>query len=186
MAHYRVRPTRLDAGIANAIARHTGPACENAAGLLTWGADEHVLVALAAAFWLYGRNAGQRERITSNHLLLVTAVVTLLPHFFKGIIDQERPDRRTIIGHLHGVPFSGKARDAFPSGHAMHVGALASAATVLPRAQRDAIWLIGAGLLATRVVLLAHWLSDVLAGFAIGAVVERLLRFWTGFGRSTA
>ncbi|MGE5158633.1 MAG: hypothetical protein ACM3OF_10865 [Gemmatimonas sp.] len=31
-------------------------------------------------------------------------------------------------------------------------------------------------------MLLAHWLSDVLAGFVIGVFIERLLRFWTGFG----
>ena len=186
MAHYQVSPTRLDVKIANAIARRTDPAYENAAELLTWGADEHVLVALAAAFWLYGRNAGARQRIASNHLLLVTAVATLLPHLFKGVFDQKRPDRCTILGHVHGVPLSGRPRDAFPSGHAMHVGALASAATELPPAERNAVWLIGAGLVATRVVLLAHWLSDVLAGLAIGAILERLLRFWTGFGRSKA
>jgi hypothetical protein len=29
---------------------------------------------------------------------------------------------------------------------------------------------------------LAHWTSDVIAGLAIGAAVERLLRHWTGFG----
>jgi membrane-associated phospholipid phosphatase len=31
---------------------------------------------------------------------------------------------------------------------------------------------------------LAHWTSDVIAGLAIGAAVERLLRRWTGFGLS--
>jgi undecaprenyl-diphosphatase len=182
MARYRVKPTRLDARIANGISRHTGPAYEKAAELLTWGADEHVLLAFATGFWLYARGAGARERVASNHLLLVSAVVTLLPHVFKGIFDQERPDRRTIVGHLRGVPFSGKPRDAFPSGHAMHVGAVAAAATELPAAQRGAVWLIGAGLVATRVVLLAHWMSDVLAGLAIGAMIERVLRLWTGYG----
>jgi undecaprenyl-diphosphatase len=80
------------------------------------------------------------------------------------------------------VPFSGKPLDAFPSGHAIHVGALASAATVLPPAKRNLVWSIGTGLVLTRIVLLAHWTSDVIAGLAIGAVVERLLRRWTGFG----
>jgi undecaprenyl-diphosphatase len=36
----------------------------------------------------------------------------------------------------------------------------------------------------TRIVLLAHWTSDVLAGLVIGAVLERSLRFVTGYGRS--
>ena len=89
-----------------------------------------------------------------------------------------------VRGHLHGVPISGKPLDAFPSGHAIHVGALASAATVLPPAKRNMAWSIGAGLVLTRIVLLAHWTSDVAAGLAIGAAVERLLRRWTGFGLS--
>jgi undecaprenyl-diphosphatase len=46
------------------------------------------------------------------------------------------------------------------------------------------VWSIGAGLVLTRIVLLAHWTSDVIAGLAIGAAVERLLRRWTGFGWS--
>ena len=56
------------------------------------------------------------------------------------------------------------------------------AASELPGRQRNAVWLIGAGLVATRVILLAHWTSDVLAGLAIGALVERWLRRFTGFG----
>jgi membrane-associated phospholipid phosphatase len=36
---------------------------------------------------------------------------------------------------------------------------------------------------ATRVLLLAHWTSDVVAGLAIGAAMERLLRRFTGYGR---
>jgi undecaprenyl-diphosphatase len=78
-----------------------------------------------------------------------------------------------IKAHLHGVPFSGKARDAFPSGHAIHMGALASAASRLPTPQRNTIWAISGGLVLTRVILLAHWASDVIAGLAIGAALER-------------
>jgi len=183
MALYRVKPTKVDETVAHAVARHTAPVPEKAAEILTWGADEHLLIALAAGFWLYGRGADERTRIASNHIMLTTAAVALLPHLLKSIFEQERPDRTTIRGHWHGVPFSGKALDAFPSGHALHVGALASAATELPPAERNTVWIIGSGLVLTRIALLAHWLSDVLAGLAIGAVLERLLRFWTGYGR---
>jgi membrane-associated phospholipid phosphatase len=108
-----------------------------------------------------------------------------LPHLLKLEFNQRRPDRVIVRGHLHGVPFSGKPLDAFPSGHAMHIGALASAATQLRPAQRNIVWLTGAALVATRVVLLAHWASDVAAGLAIGAGLERLLRPVTGFGRGS-
>jgi undecaprenyl-diphosphatase len=182
MALYRIRPTRADIEIAEAIAEYTSPATEAAAGTLTWGADEHVLCALAAGWWLFCRNRSTQERVNSNHILLTTVAVSIVPHLLKAIFDQERPDRLTVRGHLHGVPFSGKRQDAFPSGHAMHVGALASAATILPPARRNLVWSIGAGLVLTRIVLLAHWASDVAAGLALGGLTERMLRFWTGYG----
>ncbi|MBR1279198.1 phosphatase PAP2 family protein [Bradyrhizobium sp. AUGA SZCCT0283] len=184
MALFWIRPTRADIEIAEWISDHTGPEVEQIAGAITWGADERVVCALAAGWWLYCRHRSARHRTGSNHILLTTVAVTLLPHLLKSIFDQKRPDRLMVRAHLHGVPFSGKPLDAFPSGHAVHVGALASAATVLPPAKRNLAWSIGAGLVLTRIVLLAHWTSDVIAGLAIGAVVERLLRRWTGFGLS--
>jgi undecaprenyl-diphosphatase len=182
MALYRVRPTRADIEIANAVSAYTSPQTETVAETLTWGADEHVLCALAVGWWLCARNGGARERRNSNHILLTTVAATVIPHVLKTIFDQVRPDRLTVRGHLHGVPFSGKRFDAFPSGHAIHVGALASAATVLAPAKRNLVWAVGAGLVATRIILLAHWTSDVVTGLAIGALTERLFRPWTGYG----
>jgi membrane-associated phospholipid phosphatase len=182
MALFRVRPTRADIHIANAVSEYTNPKAETAAKVLTWGADEHLLCALAAGWWLYCRSRGPRARRNSDHILLTTVAASVIPHVLKTIFDQERPDRLTIHGHQHGVPFSGKPYDAFPSGHAIHVGALASAATVLPSAIRNLVWSLGTGLVLTRVILLAHWMSDVVIGLAIGALTERLLRFWTGYG----
>jgi hypothetical protein len=184
MALYQVRPTRGDIAIANVVSKYTNPATEQIAEALTWGADEHVLSVLAVGWWLDCRNKGTRDRRDRNHILLTTLATTALPHLLKALFDQERPDRLTIRGHLHGVPLSGKRYDAFPSGHAIHVGALASAATVLPPAKRNVVWSIGGGLVLTRIVLLAHWTSDVIAGLAIGALTERLLRPCTGYGSS--
>ena len=144
MALFRIRPTQADIEIAERISEHTSPAIEQIAKVLTWGADEHVICALAAGWWLCCRHRGARARTDSNHILLTTVIVTLLPHLLKSIFDQKRPDRLMIRGHLHGVPFSGKPLDAFPSGHAIHVGALASAASDLPPAKRNLAWSIGA------------------------------------------
>ena len=184
MALLRIRPSWADIEIAEQISDRTSPEVERIAEVLTWGADEHVMCALATGWWLYCRHRGAQHRADSNHILLTTVAVTFLPHFLKSIFNQKRPDRLMVRGHLRGVPFSGKPLDAFPSGHAIHVGALASAATVLPPAKRNLAWSIGAGLVLTRIVLLAHWTSDVIAGLTIGVVVERLLRRWTGFGLS--
>jgi len=182
MTAIRVRPTRADIAIAGAISRHTGPATERAAGRLTWAADEHVICALAAGWWLLSRRGSGPQRRAADHILVTTLAASALPHLLKTVFDQERPDRRTLLGHWRGIPFSGKKYDAFPSGHAVHVGALASAASRLPTRQRNLVWSLGAGLVTTRVVLLAHWMSDVAAGLAVGAILERALRWVTGYG----
>jgi undecaprenyl-diphosphatase len=91
-----------------------------------------------------------------------------------------------VRGHRPGIPFSDRPRDAFPSGHAVHMGALASAAGLLPPAPRRAVRSIAATLSLTCVALLAHWPSDVVAGFLLGAVLERALRLWTGYPGDTS
>jgi len=183
MAPIRVPPSSADVSIANAIAARTGPSTERTAQALTWGADEHILCALAAGWWVYCRNKDAGHRRPSDHVLLTTLAASALPHLLKTVFDQQRPDRTTVRGHWRGVPVSGKRLDSFPSGHAVHVGALASAATVLPKNQRNMVWGVGAALVLTRIVLLAHWVSDVTIGLAVGAAIERLLRRLTGYGR---
>ena len=176
-----IQPTKADVAIARAIARGTKPVPEEIAKVLTWGADEKVLLLIAAAGWLASRGRDEPLRRAGNHALLVTVAASLLPHGLKLLFDQTRPDRRTVIGHVHGVPFSGKREDAFPSGHALHMGALPSAAGALPTGSRRAIRTLAIGLSLTRIVVLAHWASDVVVGFALGAILERTLRVWTGY-----
>ena len=183
---FTVRPTKADVTIARAIARVTGPAPQEVARALTWGADEKVLLVLAAAGWLCSRGHGEALRRTGNHALLVTVAASLLPHGMKIVFNQTRPDRRTVIGHVHGISFSGRREDAFPSGHALHMGALASAAGALPAGPRWTIRALAVGLSLTRIVVLAHWASDVVAGFALGTILERLLRSWTGYPLETS
>lgn len=179
MALVTVKPTRIDTAIANEIAHNTNSGLEHAAQAMTWGADEHILVALAAAGWLYTRLRHPQQRPLADHVLIVSLVTAVLPHVLKSVFDQTRPDRLTVSGHWRGVPFSGRARDAFPSGHAVHMGALASAAGLLPPARRSLARSFAVALSLTRLALLAHWASDVVAGFTLGIIVERLLRPFT-------
>ena len=179
MALVTVKPTRTDIAIANEIADRTTPELEETAEALTWGADEHVLLALASAGWLLARGRPAEERRAANHILAVSLVTAILPHVLKSAFDQVRPDRLTAGGHRRGIPFSGRARDAFPSGHAVHMGALASAADLLPPPRRRLVRTIAVGLSLTRIALLAHWASDVVAGFTLGILIERMLRPWT-------
>ncbi|MBR0831512.1 phosphatase PAP2 family protein [Bradyrhizobium manausense] len=178
-----VRPTSADVAIARLVAGHANPTIEAWANIATWGADEHVLCGLALGWWLWTRRQDRTLRCAGDHILVTTLAASLLPHALKTEFDQERPDRLTVAGHLRGVPYSGNQEDAFPSGHAIHIGALASAACELPSKQRNIVWAIGAALASTRIVLLAHWTSDVLTGLVVGVGLERLLRPLTGFGK---
>ena len=108
-----VRPTGADIAIANAITRNTKPAPEAIARALTWGADEKVLLALAAAGWLASRGRSDVLRRAGNHALFVTIAASLLPHGLKAVFDQTRPDRRTVVGHLHGVRFPASVTTPF-------------------------------------------------------------------------
>lgn len=181
MALLTVRPTNTDVTIARAVARNTNHRAEILARGLTWGADEKMLLVLAAVGWIATRGKSERLRRAGNHALLVTVAASLMPHAMKSLLDQTRPDRKTVLGHLHGVSFSGKRDDAFPSGHALHMGAVVSAAGALPPGPRRTIRTLAIGLSLTRIIVLAHWASDVAAGFALGATLERLLRLWTGY-----
>jgi membrane-associated phospholipid phosphatase len=175
MAFITIRPTKVDRAIADAIASRTTPTLEKAAGLLTWGADEKLLLALSVGAWFYAAHRPRLQPI-ADHMLTVSLLSAVLPHLLKRAVDQTRPDRLTVKGHWRGVPWSGRPHDAFPSGHALHMGALASAAGLFPSPQRRIARGLAVVLSATRILLLAHWTSDVVAGFAAGALIERLVR----------
>jgi membrane-associated phospholipid phosphatase len=178
MALITIKPTAADKFIANSIAAHTRPPVEKTVQLLTWGADEKLLLALAAAAWLY---AAPRPSLRpyADHFLCLSLLSAILPHIMKDAVNQTRPDRLSVRGHWRGIPLSGRARDAFPSGHAVHMGALASAADLFPPTQRRVVQALALALSATRILLLAHWTSDVIAGFALGGLLERVLRHFT-------
>lgn len=181
MALFRIRPTSIDRRIAQQIAAKARPLPEEIEKTLTWGADEHLLLGCAAAAWIVATAFRSPLRPAAGHLLIVAVATAAAPHVLKTTFDQVRPDRVTVKGHLHGIPLSGDSLDAFPSGHAVHMGALASAATVLPPRYKIPIWSVALGLSATRIAILAHWVSDVVAGFAIGIVVERIVRRFTEY-----
>src|SRR5689334_18436344 len=123
MARVTVKPSRLDKAIAGTIAKHTDSSIEAMAQALTWGADEKLLLTAAIGMRLYAVYKPGLRPLT-NHFVALSLVSAILPHLLKDVVDQTRPDRLTVRGHRHGVPRSGKPRDAFPSGHAVHMGAL--------------------------------------------------------------
>jgi undecaprenyl-diphosphatase len=125
-------------------------------------------------------------------LVLLTAAIAgavVLYDIGKALVGRPRPPAAIWIGHYTGA--------AFPSGHATQsVAFYAMLAIVLGAGlssrRRAVLW--GAAALvvlivgASRIYLGAHWLTDVLAGYALGAcwvaiVVAILLIRWSGTGR---
>jgi hypothetical protein len=120
---FTVRPTRADKKVARLISRITTRRTEEAAEILTLGADGRILRAAAAAWWLYCRG---------------------------------KPAPQTKSGR--------------PYPRHDHRGARSCSSAQ-----------VSAGVVLTRVVLLAHCASDVAAGLFVGDVLERVIRLFTGY-----
>jgi undecaprenyl-diphosphatase len=172
MALLTIGPTKFDRGIAAVVANHANPQVEQIVETVTYAADEHLLLAASLGFWLFSQAGPRRQRRFAEYLVANVIVSTALPHLLKRLVDQKRPDR-TVHGLRRGIPVSGKPNDAFPSGHAVHIGAIASAVSRYFPELKTALWTIGGGIAATRILLLAHWTTDVIAGLALGKAVER-------------
>ncbi|MDB5406262.1 MAG: hypothetical protein JWL84_1174 [Rhodospirillales bacterium] len=175
-------PTSFDERVAREVARRVTPRFERAMGVVTWLADEKVVLGASLVGWAYCRLVRPRPQAirAADHVVVCAAAAGMLPHLFKWLVDRERPNRKSFIGWLHGVPRQGKPYDSFPSGHAIHLAAAAAALWRLgPRRLRSCLWPAAASLSLTRVLLLAHYPSDVGAGLAMGvgleAVMARLL-----------
>jgi membrane-associated phospholipid phosphatase len=179
MTHrFELPPTRLDVALARDMFHHAAPALERSVKPITFLADEKLVLGAAVAFWLVCRatRRDRRARACADQVVLGAAIAAAIPHVVKRLVARERPDRKVVGFIRHGVPRSGNARDSFPSGHAVQVGALAAAgARMIEGPARFLVWPAALALAATRLVLLAHYLSDALAGLFLGIAIDRLV-----------
>ncbi len=112
-------------------------------------------------------------------LFIAVAVPVLIGDVLKGVIGRGRP---FVGGQANPFNYShfawSEAYASLPSGHAMTSAALAFAVAALwPRLR----WWMAAyvvAILATRLVLLAHHPSDVVAGALVGVVGAMAVRHW--------
>ncbi len=116
-----------------------------------------------------GLIAWRRDWRRAALLIIAVAGAVGLYDFVKLVVGQSRPPATLWIGQYSGA--------AFPSGHATQTvvfyGMLAILLSVGRSARIRALLWIGAALVtlvvgASRVYLGAHWLTDVLAGYALG------------------
>jgi membrane protein DedA with SNARE-associated domain/membrane-associated phospholipid phosphatase len=169
------------------IAHRTGW-LTSALQVLTWLGSTAVIIPAGLAIGLYFLI---RRRDWRPLALLAAAVAGAIGLYdiVKALVGRPRPPASIWIGHYTGA--------AFPSGHATQSAAFyAMLAIVLGTGlsfrRRAAVWTAAALVVlivgASRIYLGAHWLTDVLAGYALGAswvaiVVAVLLITSSGTGR---
>ncbi len=157
--------------------------------LTDFGKDSYVLLLLGAMLVTVGLVAAALHGSAQARLLafglrlqfiFFAVAVPLLPgEAIKWIIGRARPFVGGEANPFNFAPFAGtEAYASFPSAHVVTAFALGFAVSaVWPRARG---LMIGYALVIafTRVVLLAHHPSDVLAGALIGVVGAMGVRYW--------
>ncbi|MEA2939527.1 MAG: hypothetical protein QOD09_56 [Bradyrhizobium sp.] len=157
--------------------------------LTDFGKSAYVLWSLAAILLaialLFPRARGTARAVLvgfGTRILFIFFAV-LLPvltgEIIKDVVGRGRP---FVGGQANAFNFShfagSEAYASFPSGHATAAFALAFAvAAVWPRT-RMAMLIYAVMIAATRLVLLAHHPSDVVAGALLGVIGAMLVRYW--------
>ena len=157
--------------------------------LTDFGKEVYVLLTLALML-LVVVLVSPRLRGTSRSLLLgfgmrlqflflAVLVPVLAGEVIKWIAGRGRPFVGGKANPFNFVPFAGAEPYAsLPSAHAITAFALAFAVgAVLPRA-RPAMLIYAVSIAGSRLVLLAHHPSDVVAGALIGVVGAMFVRYW--------
>ena len=157
----------LDDDVANWGAANADSAAVDLLRVLTYLGDTPVVV---AALLVAGLIDFVRHRRIEVFLFLGVVIVgeKLIVNGLKEIVDRSRPDVMALVG------WQGPS---FPSGHSAAAAAVWPAFALLltrgcPRVVRAssaaAAALIAFGVAASRALLGVHWLTDVVAGLAIG------------------
>jgi undecaprenyl-diphosphatase len=103
-------------------------------------------------------------------LVMITAGIgcTVVYKWLKARISRVRPCQRTPAIRLTTQPLD---RFSFPSGHTLHAVCFTLVATAYYPALLPILIPFALLVVASRLILGLHWLSDVVAGAAIGAVM---------------
>ncbi|WP_027555196.1 phosphatase PAP2 family protein [Bradyrhizobium sp. Cp5.3] len=157
--------------------------------LTDFGKDEYVLSVLAVALVAValvaaGLNGTRRALLLGlgtrlQFIFLSLLVSVAAAEVLKFIIGRGRPFVGGKADVFNFVPFSGsEAYYSLPSAHAVTAFALAFAVSALWPRLRVFMFTYAIVILLTRLVLLAHHPSDVVAGALVGIVCAMAVRYW--------
>ncbi|HEY3890412.1 MAG TPA: phosphatase PAP2 family protein [Bradyrhizobium sp.] len=139
---------------------------------------------LAVALILPRVRSARRSRllVLGTHLqflFLAVLVPVLAGELIKWIVGRGRPFVGGEANAFNFAHFAGtEAYASFPSAHAITSVALAFAVSAVWRQARMPMILYALLIIVSRLVLLAHHPSDVVAGAAIGLAGAMLVRYW--------
>lgn len=157
--------------------------------LTDFGKDEYVLSVLGAAlvalaFVAAGLHGSRRALLLGfgarlQFMFLSVAVSAFVGEILKFLVGRGRPFVGGKANPFNFVPFDGTgAYASLPSGHAVAAFALAFAVSALWPRLRVFMFTYAIVILLTRLVLLAHHPSDVVAGALVGTVGAMAVRYW--------
>lgn len=157
--------------------------------LTDFGKDEYVLAVLgglliAVAIVAPALRGIQRSLLLGlgtrlQFIFWAVAVSSLVTEVLKYCIGRGRPFVGGEANAFHFSHFAGNpAYFSFPSGHATTAFALAFAVSVVWPQARHAMAAYALIIAATRLVLLAHHPSDVVAGALVGIIGAMFVRYW--------
>jgi membrane-associated phospholipid phosphatase len=157
--------------------------------LTDFGKDEYVLAALAVLLIVVALAAPALRGVRRALLLglgtrlqfifLAVAFSNLVTEVLKYAIGRGRPFVGGEPNAFHFSHFAGNpAYFSFPSGHATTAFALALAVSAVWPQARVAMAVYALVIAASRLVLLAHHPSDVVAGALVGTIGAMFVRYW--------
>ncbi|WP_018323152.1 phosphatase PAP2 family protein [Bradyrhizobium sp. WSM2793] len=157
--------------------------------LTDFGKDEYLLsvlggVLVVLAFVAAGLHGTSRALLLGlgtrlQFVFLSIAVSAFVAEVLKYVIGRGRPFVGGKANPFNFVPFEGTgAYASLPSGHAVAAFALAFAVSALWPRLRVLMFTYAIVILLTRLVLVAHHPSDVVAGALVGTVGAMAVRYW--------
>ncbi|WP_419907062.1 phosphatase PAP2 family protein [Hoeflea sp.] len=147
-------------------------------------------VFVLACYFLDWRGLQARTRLTlakwvaaSGYVFIAVGMSGLIVAIAKRLIGRARPVHFEELGAFYFQPFSNASFASFPSGHSTTSGAFFAAIAIFFPALRFPALVLAIWLGFTRVLVGAHYPSDVLAGLAFGAWYAYFTAlFFAGYG----